>query len=260
MGLNYIAGRIRISLVLIERISGARIMSVRDNLERVRERVSLAAERAGRDPSGITIVAITKSHGPEAVADAVEAGIRDIGENRIQEFLRKAEAVKLDCRWHLVGHLQTNKVNKAVGRFVLIHSVDSVKLAEKLSTASEQRGLVTDVLLEVNTSGEGSKYGFQAEQVFEACERIAALSGVHVKGLMTVGPWVEDMSAVAASFAGLRHLGEEVARSGIEGVSMEHLSMGMTDDFEVAIEEGSTIVRLGRVLFGERSQGRGQGT
>ena len=227
-------------------------MSVRDNLERVRERIQQAAVRAGRDPAGVTIVAVTKTFGPEMVHEAIEAGISDIGENRIQEFLQKADAVNLPCRWHLVGHLQSNKVNKAVGRFALIHSVDSLKLAERLSRASEERGLVTDILLEINTSGEESKYGFQPVETVNACGRINTFPSVLVRGLMTVGPWVTDRAVVAASFQQLVGLKEEIEGCRFDGITMEHLSMGMTDDFEIAVELGSTIVRLGRVLFGDR--------
>lgn len=228
-------------------------MTIRDNLERVRERINRAAEAAGRDPSGITVIAVTKTHGPRVVIGAIEAGIADVGENRIQEFLQKADEVDIPCRWHLVGHLQTNKVNKAIGRFALIHSVDSLKLAGKLSAAGERVDLVTDILLEVNTSGEESKFGFRPEETAEACERVSHLPGVRLRGLMTVGPWVDDTGVVAASFAGLRRLKEDAVRAA--GISLEHLSMGMTDDFEIAVAEGSTMVRLGRVLFGERGGG-----
>jgi pyridoxal phosphate enzyme (YggS family) len=227
-------------------------MSIEENLLRVRERIQRAAERAGRTSGEITLVAVTKTHGPDVVEEAIRAGISDIGENRMQEFLRKAGEVDLPCRWHLVGHLQTNKINKAVGRFALVHSVDSIRLAEKLAAASERRGTVTDVLCEVNTSGEESKYGFQPEATPEACARIAALAGLRVRGLMTVGPWVSDQSVVAESFVTLRRLKERIERESAGEIMLEHLSMGMTDDFEIAIAEGSTIVRLGRVLFGER--------
>lgn len=230
-------------------------MSVNDNYKRVQERIAAAAGRAGRDPSEITIIAVTKTFGPEVVMEAIGAGIEDVGENKIQEFLKKAEAVTLPCRWHLVGHLQTNKVTKAVGRFALIHSVDSLRLAERLNRISEERGIVTDILLEVNTSGEGSKYGFEPAETVEACGNISALAGVQVKGLMTIGPWVTDIRAISAAFERLARLRQEVSESGIERISMEHLSMGMTEDFETAIELGSTIVRLGRVLFGERDYG-----
>jgi PLP dependent protein len=228
-------------------------MSLKENLERVRERIARAAAAAGRDPTEITIVAVTKNFGSEAVIEAIQAGIADVGENRVQEFLEKSKAVTLACRWHLVGHLQTNKVPKALARFALIQSVDSLRLAEHLDSAGAKAGLTTDVLLEVNTSGEESKYGFKPEETLETCGLIARLPSVRVRGLMTVGPLVTDVPVISAAFARLRGLREEISRVRYENVAMEHLSMGMTDDFETAIAEGSTMVRLGRVLFGERT-------
>jgi hypothetical protein len=227
-------------------------MSLTENLERVRERIARAAAAAGRAPAEITIVAVTKNFGPEAVIEAIQAGIADVGENRVQEFLEKSKAVTLACRWHLVGHLQTNKVPKALGRFALIQSVDSLRLAEHLNAAGERAGLTTDVLLEVNTSGEESKYGLEPAETIEACGLIARLPGLRVRGLMTVGPLVTELPVISAAFVKLRSLREEIVRARYENVSMEHLSMGMTDDFETAIAEGSTMVRLGRILFGER--------
>ncbi|MDD4858554.1 MAG: YggS family pyridoxal phosphate-dependent enzyme [Candidatus Krumholzibacteria bacterium] len=231
------------------------MMMIRENLERVRERVAAAAARAGRDPAAITIVAVTKTHGPEAVTGAIEAGIADVGENRVQEFLEKAPAVKLPCRWHLVGHLQTNKVAKVIGRFALIQSVDSFRLAEQLSRSGVKAGVTTDILLEVNTSGEESKFGLPLDGAMTMCGLISALPNLRIRGLMTVGPLVSDRVIVGAAFAKLRLLKQEIDSARIENVSMEHLSMGMSDDFEIAIIEGSTMVRLGRVLFGERAQG-----
>lgn len=227
-------------------------MTITENLQRVRERIARAAERAGRDPAAITIVAVTKTHGPEVVTAAIEAGVADIGENKVQEFLAKAGAVKLPCRWHLVGHLQTNKVAKVIGRFALIQSVDSFRLAEQLSGAGAKAGVTTDILLEVNTSGEESKFGLPLDGAMTMCSLIAGLTNLRVRGLMTVGPLVSDPILVGAAFAKLRLLRDTIEAARIENVSMEHLSMGMTDDFEIAITEGSTMVRLGRVLFGER--------
>jgi pyridoxal phosphate enzyme (YggS family) len=232
-----------------------RSMIIRDNLERVRERIGKAAHKAGRSESEITIVGVTKTFGPEIVTAAVEAGIEDIGENRIQEFLTKADEVNVPCRWHLVGHLQTNKVNKAVGRFEMIHSVDSLKLARKLSMVGIERGIATKILLEVNTSGEASKYGFAPEEVVEISDQIILMRGIILKGLMTVGPWVEDTAVVAKAFETLRRCKEEIEEESTDYYTLQHLSMGMTDDFEIAISEGSTMVRLGRVLFGERGVG-----
>jgi len=228
-------------------------MSFVENLARVRERIARAAERSGRSASDITVVAVTKTFGPETVEEAVRGGICDVGENRVQEFLEKADRVSLDCRWHLVGHLQTNKVNKAIGRFAMIQSIDSIKLAEKLSRAGGERGITTDVLIEVNTSGEASKHGFDPEETVEAFGGIARLPALSVRGLMTVGPWVEDEAIVASAFGTLRKLKEDMERSASDDILLEHLSMGMSDDFELAIREGSTMVRLGRVLFGERT-------
>jgi pyridoxal phosphate enzyme (YggS family) len=154
----------------------------------------------------------------------------------------------------LVGHLQTNKVNKVIGMFSLIHSVDSLKLAERISEAGVREEVNTEILVEVNTSGEESKYGVDPEEAPGLCRSIAALPALKLKGLMTVGPWVDDAATLSRAFGSLRELGEKIEREDISGVSMEHLSMGMSDDFEIAIAEGSTIVRLGRVIFGERRQ------
>lgn len=228
-------------------------MSIRGNLERVRERIERAAARAGRPAGDITIVAVTKTHGPAIVTEAIEAGVADIGENKVQEFLAKAPQVGLPCRWHLVGHLQTNKINKVIGRFALIQSVDSLRLAEHLSRAGARDGVTTDILLEVNTSGEQSKFGLRPEEALDVCALAARMPNLRLRGLMTVGPLSGDAAVMAAAFAKLRGLRDAAAAARIEGVAMEHLSMGMTDDFEIAIAEGSTMVRLGRVLFGERS-------
>ncbi len=231
------------------------MMTIKENLEHVRERIARAAERAGRDPGRVTIVAVTKTHGPEVVTAALEAGLADVGENKVQEFLAKAPAVKLPCRWHLVGHLQTNKVSKVIGRFALIQSVDSPRLAEHLSEAGQTASVTTDILLEVNTSGEETKFGLSIEETVSTCGLLAKLPNLHIRGLMTVGPLASDLGSVGAAFTKLRLLKEEIEAAHFENVSMEHLSMGMTDDFETAIAEGSTMVRLGRVLFGEREAG-----
>ena len=227
-------------------------MSIAENYRRVKERVAEAAVKAGRDPSEITIVAVTKTHPAETVEEALAVGVTDVGENRVQEFFSKEPGVTSPCRWHLIGHLQTNKANKVVGKFSMIHSVDSLKLAEKLSNAGVRDGVTTDILLEVNTSGEESKFGLETDIALELCTEIAKLPALNLRGLMTVGPWVDEAAVLSRSFGSLRHLGEKIEEEGINGMSMEHLSMGMTDDFEIAIAEGSTIVRLGRVIFGAR--------
>jgi pyridoxal phosphate enzyme (YggS family) len=227
-------------------------MSIAENYKLVYDRVAEAAVKAGRDPSEITMIAVTKTHPAETVEEAIAAGVTDVGENRVQEFLEKAPGVSSSVNWHLIGHLQTNKVNKVIGRFAMIHSVDSLKLAAKISAAGEREGVSTDILVEVNTSGEESKFGAEEDAALELCSQISELPALSLKGLMTVGPWVDDAAVLSRSFSSLRLLGEKITRSGITGISMEHLSMGMTDDFEIAIAEGSTIVRLGRVIFGAR--------
>ncbi|MFO7915639.1 MAG: YggS family pyridoxal phosphate-dependent enzyme [Candidatus Krumholzibacteriales bacterium] len=229
-------------------------MSLTENLKAVRERIAAAAERAGRDPSEVRIVAITKTHPPGTVDEAVSAGLSDVGENKVQEFLEKSEKVAADCRWHLVGHLQRNKVKKIIGRFELIHSLDSIRLARELNGRSLREEIVTDVLVQVNTSGEDSKYGIEPDEAVRFCGEAAQMEGVRIRGLMTMAPWVDDPQVLRNSFSALRLLRDEIAERGIRGVSMEHLSMGMSDDFEYAVEEGATLLRLGRVLFGPRQK------
>ncbi|MCD6379709.1 YggS family pyridoxal phosphate-dependent enzyme [bacterium] len=228
-------------------------MSLEDNLKRVRERIAKATLNAGRDPSEIKIVAVTKTHGAEVVDEAVRAGLVDVGENKVQEFLEKSENVTENCKWHFIGHLQMNKVKKIVGRFDLIHGVDSLRLARRLSSLSATEGIVSDILIQVNTSGEESKFGIEPDEAKEFCEKASGLEGVKVKGLMAMAPWVDDSTVIMNSFRGLRRLRDDLHEQNIENISMEHLSMGMTDDFEIAIAEGATILRLGRVLFGARN-------
>ncbi|MDZ7859063.1 MAG: YggS family pyridoxal phosphate-dependent enzyme [Candidatus Krumholzibacteriota bacterium] len=228
-------------------------MSFEENLKDTQERIERAAQEAGRDPSEITIVAVTKTHGPEVVEEAVSAGLFDIGENKVQEFLEKSKNVSANCKWHFIGHLQRNKVKKIIGRFELIHGVDSLRLARRISNLSLEEGIVSDILIQVNTSGEKSKFGIESDEVEEFCGKASGLEGIKVRGLMTMAPWVDDTSVIANTFRGLRILSEKLRRQDMENISMEHLSMGMTDDFEIAVAEGSTILRLGRVLFGPRN-------
>lgn len=223
---------------------------IRENLERVNERIELACQRVGRRVDEVTVVAVTKTHGPQAVDAVVAAGVSDIGENRVQEFLKKKAEVTRPCRWHLVGTLQRNKAGKVVGECELIHSVDRVKLAETVSRLSGERGVTTRVLLEVNTSRELTKHGFEPEEVPAAVDAIALLPGVQLEGLMTIGPLTDDEAMVRRAFQSLFRLKHKV--EGAVTNPVPHVSMGMSDDFEIAIEEGATLVRLGRVLLGPR--------
>jgi pyridoxal phosphate enzyme (YggS family) len=226
-------------------------VGVAENLLAVRERVSAACERAGRSPDDVAIVAVSKTFPATMVAEACRAGLTDMGENRVQEAAAKipqVEALGSRPRWHLVGHLQTNKVKTALGLFDIIHSVDSLRLAEAISRQAEQAALrqagPVPVLLEVNVGGEASKFGFVPEEVGRAVEQIARLPGLVVQGLMTVAPLSGDPEEVRPVFRELRRLRD--------ALGLRHLSMGMTDDFEVAIEEGATMVRIGRAIFGPR--------
>jgi hypothetical protein len=213
--------------------------------------VAAACERAGRSPDEVTIVGVSKTFPAALVVEACRAGLTDIGENRVQEAAAKVPAVEAlgsRPRWHLVGHLQTNKVKTALGLFDIIHSVDSLRLAESISrqvaSLPVQKAGPLPVLLEVNVAGEASKFGLRPEETGPALEQIARLPGLAVQGLMTVAPLVDDPEEVRPVFRELRRLRDDLG--------LRDLSMGMTDDFEVAIEEGATIVRIGRAIFGPR--------
>jgi pyridoxal phosphate enzyme (YggS family) len=219
-------------------------MDIEHNIQQVEKRIARACEKAGRSPDEVTLVVVTKTIAPAQIGAAFQAGIKHFGENRIQEAVAKLPLLaNLGSRptWHLVGHLQTNKAKTALELFDIIHSVDSVKLAEVLSRRAER---TVPILLEVNIAGEESKFGFAGEELPSAIKQISQLPNLEVKGLMTIAPWVEDQEEVRPVFRRLRQLGDSLG--------LEHLSMGMTDDFEVAIEEGATMVRIGRAIFGPR--------
>jgi hypothetical protein len=236
--------------------------TIASNLAAVRQRLAAAARRAGRSPEEITLVAVTKTVLPTLLL-AYELGLRDFGENRVQEAEAKIASARpqaVDIRWHLVGHLQTNKAKAAVELFDFIHSVDSLHLAEALDRRAQAAGQRLPVLLEVNVSGEPSKSGFAVagaepaapwEALLPAVEQILALPHLDVQGLMTIAPLASDPEQARPYFRALRELRDELQQRFLQ-VAWRHLSMGMTDDFEVAIEEGATMVRLGRAIFGER--------
>jgi pyridoxal phosphate enzyme (YggS family) len=223
---------------------------IADNLKRINERIAAACSRVGRPVDAVTIVAVTKTHGPETVDAVIESGLSDIGENRIQEFLGKRDKVKAPCRWHLIGTLQSNKATKAIGQFALVHSVDRLKIAETLNRLGEENDLRTRVLLEVNTSRETTKHGFEPAETSAAAARIDGMPALQLDGLMTLGPLTDNTTAIRRSFQSLFRLKEKI--EGSIGRTLPHLSMGMSDDFEIAVEEGATLVRLGRVLLGDR--------
>lgn len=238
---------------------------IEENLHRVRERIAAAAERAGRDSSEITLVAVTKSQPPEVVVAGYHLGLRDFGENRVQEALEKmpqvaallateqATAGDTALNWHMIGHLQRRKVRDVVEPFALIHSVDSVRLAQEIHKRSQAIGRVTPILLEVNVSGEATKFGFKPEEIASAIPNLLELSHVCVLGLMTMAPIVREPEEARPYFRRLRELRDQLTRR-FPQVAWRHLSMGMTDDFEPAVEEGATMVRIGRAIFGERPE------
>jgi PLP dependent protein len=226
--------------------------SIADNVARVRERVHAALRRAGRESDPVTIVAVTKTFGAEIVREVIDAGIVDIGENRVQELQAKQEALGVDaCRWHLVGPLQRNKAGKVVGSVVLIHSIDGVRIAETVDRIARERATRARVLLEVNTSGEASKHGVAPTNASAIADAILRMESLDLVGLMTIGPVSGGEKENRACFRALVELGR--ALRGSTGQPLPILSMGMSDDFEQAIEEGSNLVRIGRVITGNRA-------
>jgi pyridoxal phosphate enzyme (YggS family) len=225
-----------------------------ERLAHVRARIDAACRRAGRDPAAVTLVAVSKTFPVAAIREAVAAGVTVFGESRIQEALPKMEALAdvPGLAWHLVGHLQSNKAVKAVGTFALIHSVDTLALAERLDRLAAERGVVQDVLIEVNVAGEATKHGVAPGETEALVAAAAALSHLRVRGLMGMAPYSDDPEAARPHFRRLATLLREIAQNAPGGVTMDTLSMGMSDDFEVAIEEGATLVRIGTRLFGGR--------
>jgi pyridoxal phosphate enzyme (YggS family) len=226
------------------------------NLARVRQRIDDAAGRAGRDPAEITLVAVSKTHPFEAIQAALAAGQQDFGENRIEELwgkVERAQSLGLDdrIRWHMIGTIQSRKTKQVVGPFVLVHSVDRVKIANRLSRDAQAADHVMSVLLEVNVSGEASKHGFQPDELLAVLPDLAQLPGIRLRGLMTMAPFVDDETVLRRVFRETRLLRDR-AREANPNLDLSQLSMGMSHDFEIAIEEGATIVRVGTAIFGAR--------
>ena len=225
-------------------------MSIADNLQAVRERISNAAARAGTDPEAIVLIAVTKTVDIPQIREATEAGVTDIGENYVQDAVRKFEAIGKAVRWHMIGHLQTNKVRHTVPIFDLIQTVDSVHIAKEISKRSQAIGKTSHVLVEVNISGEESKFGIRPEDALPLCEQISVMEGIKLDGLMGIAPFADDRTAIRKSFRTLKELWDKLPSE-----RRKWLSMGMTADFEIAIEEGSNMVRIGTAIFGPRKAG-----
>lgn len=234
------------------------MLDIDDNLARVFDRIAEAASRASRDPSDIELIAVSKTRTVEEIQRAIEAGVTNIGENRIQEAEAKFVQLGLNephpkVRRHFVGHLQRNKVKKALPLFDLIHSVDSLRLGEAISQQAQVLGKKADVLVEVNTSSEASKFGLEIEETTDIVERLSQLPNIRILGLMTVAAFIQDAEKVRPCFVELRRLSEKIRRQDYPGIEMKYLSMGMSSDFETAIEEGANMVRIGTSIFGERN-------
>lgn len=226
-------------------------MSVLENLSRVRERVDAAARRAGRDPGEIKLVAVTKTVPVAVINEALSCGVTRLGENRAQEFLQKYPQLPPGLEWHFIGHLQTNKVKKVIGKVELIHSLDRWTLAEEIHRAACEAGTAAGVLVQVNVAGEETKHGLSLSEVEDFVAEAARLPGLEVRGLMTIAPWCENPEEARPVFRQMKALARLI-KNKVPGAKMDALSMGMTGDFEVAVEEGATILRIGTAIFGER--------
>ena len=225
---------------------------VRENLEEVKQRMAAACKRAGRDPKEVTLVAVSKTKPVSMITEAYEAGIRDFGENKVQELCEKHQAMPENIRWHMIGHLQRNKVKQIIDKAVLIHSVDSIRLAKQIEEEASKNNYTVNILLEVNVAEEESKFGFTLAETESAIREIARFPHLRIKGLMTIAPFVENSEENRPVFKKLNQFYVDMQRKNIDNVNMNMLSMGMTGDYEVAIEEGATLVRVGTGIFGTR--------
>ena len=226
---------------------------LRENLQKVEENIEAACKRAGRDRSEVTLIAVGKTKPVEMLQEVYDTGIREFGENKVQEMMDKYEVLPKDIHWHMIGHLQRNKVKYLMGKAALIHSVDSLRLAEEISAQSVKHAVTTDILIEVNIAGEESKFGTSKEEAIALVEDAAKLPNIHICGLMTIAPYVDDPEDNRKYFRGIRELSVDIKEKNIDNVDMRILSMGMSGDYEVAIEEGSTMVRVGTGIFGARN-------
>lgn len=223
------------------------------NLRSVQEKIENACKKSGRCPEDVTLIAVSKTKPLVMLDEVYGLGIRQFGENKVQELTDKYEQLPKDISWHMIGHLQRNKVKYLIGKTTLIHSVDSFRLAQEIEKEAARKNCCIDILIEVNMAAEESKFGVSPEEVLPLVEQIADFRHIHIKGLMTIAPFVENPEENRIHFANLRKLSVDIAAKNIDNVSMRILSMGMTNDYEVAIEEGATIVRVGTGIFGERN-------
>ncbi len=225
---------------------------VKENLNIVCEQMKKTADECGRDISDIRLIAVTKTYGAELINEAIACGVTDIGENRVQEIMEKYDSVK-PVKWHLIGHLQKNKVKYIIDKVELIHSVDSFELAKEIDKHAKKIDKIQRILLEINVSGEESKFGIRPEECEDLCQRISELENVKIQGLMTIAPFVDNEKILEEVFLGLKNLASVIDAKNIKNVDMAELSMGMTNDFPIAIKCGSTNIRVGTGIFGKRN-------
>ena len=228
------------------------LIFIKDNCENVRSRIYAAAQRSGRSPEEIRLVAVSKTVDPGRIKKALEWGITDLGENRVQELVEKYDKIDMKCNWHLIGHLQLNKVKYVIDKVSMIHSLDRLELAREIQKRAESAGRRMEVLVQVNVSGEESKFGISPDKAPGFVRELSKMGNIKVRGLMTIAPYAEDPENVRWVFAGLRKLLIDIRKENIDNINMDYLSMGMSNDFEVAIEEGANMVRIGTAIFGKR--------
>ena len=226
---------------------------IKENLSYVEEKIAKACERVGRKKEEVTLIAVSKTKPVSYIKEAIEYGTIDFGENKVQEIVDKYETILEPINWHMIGHLQRNKVKYIVDKVALIHSVDSLRLAEQINDEAKKKNVIVKILIEVNMAGEESKFGVKPEETLSLVEKVALLTNVKIMGLMTIAPYVENGEENRVHFQKMRKLNIDIKSKNIDNVCMDVLSMGMTGDYEVAVEEGATIVRVGTGIFGERN-------
>ena len=227
-----------------------------ENIKQVEENIIKSCEKVGRDPKEVTLIAVSKTKPYTAIEEALPSGVLDYGENKVQELTEKYEILPKDIRWHMIGHLQRNKVKYLVGKVELIHSVDSLRLANQIETEFAKKNEIANILIEVNMANEESKFGITSETTEQLVREISKLEHIRIKGLMTIAPYTDNPETNRVYFRNMKKLSVDIEEKNIDNVVMSHLSMGMTGDYEVAIEEGATMVRVGTGIFGERFYGQ----
>lgn len=226
---------------------------LKENLQSVEENIKKACEKAGRKREDVTLIAVSKTKPVEMLQEIYDQNIRNFGENKVQEMCDKMEVLPRDIKWHMIGHLQTNKIKYIIGKTELIHSVDSLHLAQEISKQAVKHDVQTDILIEINIANEQTKFGIDAGDTIQLVREIAVLPNIHIKGLMTIAPFVENPEDNRLYFRRIHQLSVDITKENIDNVSMDILSMGMTGDYMIAIEEGATMVRVGTGIFGERN-------